>query len=215
MFNYVRMSEGGISRLANVRPESVILADLAAKLLPDSHIDFTTFKRHRYTREVIADMIPGMEQLASIDVARQEFHIANRLLHNPEFRPPTGKAQFKITALPARSSDESFLLSTIRSEGQFNSIIYEEKDSYRGTASRWTILLNKDDIKKLGLENGQTVNIRSVHGEMKAVNVHAFDMPDGCAMAYYPEANVLTGQAVDPRSRTPSFKATTVCIEPC
>ena len=215
MFNYVRMSEGGISRLDNTRPESVILADFAAKLLPDYPIDFLAFKRHRYTREVIADIIPGMEKLASIDVAREEFHIANRLLHTPRFHTATGKAHFKVSALPARSDMSSLLLSTIRSEGQFNSIIYEEKDSYRGTPSRWTVLLNKEDIEKLGLKNGQTVNVRSEHGEMKNVIAHSFDLPQGCAMAYYPEANILTGQAVDPRSRTPSFKSTPVWIEPC
>ncbi len=35
----------------------------------------------------------------------------------------------------------------------------------------------------------------------------AFDLPRGSALAYYPEANVLCGTAVDPRSKTPAFKS--------
>ena len=213
MFNYVRMSEGGINRLDNVRPESVILADFASQLLPDSPVDFSAFKRHRFVRKAIADIVPGMQDLADIDVARQEFHIANRLLHTPEFRTPNGKAQFKVTPLPALMDQAPFMLSSIRSEGQFNSIIYEERDSYRGTSSRWTVLMNADDMQSLGVTQGEQVNIRSAHGEMKDVIVHSFDLPRGNTMAYYPEANILIAQDVDPRSKTPAFKSTPVWIE--
>ena len=214
MFNYVRLSEGGINRLTNVRPESVILADLASALLPDSPIDFAAFKRHRYTREAIASIVPGMEKLASIDAAREEFHISNRLLHAPEFKTPSGKARFRVTPLPAREVSAPFTLTTVRSEGQFNSIIYEGRDSYRSVPSRWTVLVSPEDIKFLGLETGAKVIVRSAHGEMRDVTLHAFDLPPGNVMAYYPEANMLTARAVDPRSRTPAFKSTPVWIEP-
>ncbi|WDR03852.1 hypothetical protein PSQ19_07400 [Devosia algicola] len=39
-----------------------------------------------------------------------------------------------------------------------------------------------------------------------------FDLPRGSAMAYYPEANVLAGRDVDPRSRTPAFKSIAVTL---
>ncbi|MFA5494684.1 MAG: molybdopterin-dependent oxidoreductase, partial [Porticoccaceae bacterium] len=54
MFNYVRLSDGGITRLDNVRPEVAILCDIASRLLPDSPVDFTAFKSHRKIREAIA-----------------------------------------------------------------------------------------------------------------------------------------------------------------
>ena len=41
----------------------------------------------------------------------------------------------------------------------------------------------------------------------------AFDLPRGSVLAYYPEANVLCGTAVDPRSRTPAFKSVPIWIE--
>ncbi len=48
---------------------------------------------------------------------------------------------------------------------------------------------------------------------MQDVSVYSFDLPKGNLMAYYPEANVLVGQAVDARSRTPAFKSVAVTVE--
>lgn len=103
MFNYVRLSDGGIERLAGVRSEVSILADLALGLLPDCKLDFEEFKEHRRIRETIAATIPGMEELADIDVAKREFHIRGRLLHKPHFKTNTGRARFVVRAIPTRS----------------------------------------------------------------------------------------------------------------
>lgn len=215
MFNYVRMSDGGIQRLANVRPETVILADIGERLLPDSPISFEAFKRHRHIRSAIAEIVPGLAQIKDIDVAKTEFHVANRLLHTPHFNTQSGKAMFPIVAIAAdTSSNAPFTMATIRSEGQFNSIIYEEADSYRGTRSRWSVLMNRADMEAMHIEDGAFVTIRSDQGEMKRVEAVAFDLPEGNILTYYPEANVLTSTDIDPRSKTPGFKSTRVWIEP-
>lgn len=215
MFNYVRLSDGGIDRLDNIRPESFILADLASKILPNDLLDFQAFKKHKNVRKAIAEIVPGMEELADIDVAKKEFHIRNRLLHTPTFNTPSRKALFKISEIPQSDSDPAqFTLSTVRSEGQFNSIIYEETDTYRGTNTRWSVLMNSADIAALNLREGEKVKIKSEQGEMSDVTVFEFDLPRGDVLAYYPEANVLTSTAVDPRSRTPAFKKTFVDITP-
>ena len=208
MFNFVRLSDGGITRLCTVRPESDILCDLASRLIPDSPIDYKAFKAHSTIREAIAKIVPGMEQLADIDVARQEFHVRGRLLHTPEFHTLDGKASFMTRPLPKRA--EGLLLTTIRSEGQFNTIIYERKDSYRGGIDRWSVMLNTEDMRELGFDDGDTATLESEHGRMEEVTLRAFDVARGSVMAYFPEANILTGTAVDPRSKTPSFKATPV-----
>ncbi len=216
MFNYVRLSDGQIMRHANVRPEVTILADLATRLLPESPIDFQAFKQHVRIREAIAATVPGMEQLGDIDVARQEFHIGQRLMHEPVFRTASGKAAFQTRPLPEHTRDVagSLRLTTVRSEGQFNSIIYEEKDSYRRTETRWCVLLNRDDMNALKVTAGDKVTVTSEHGRMEAVTVYEHALPAGNAMAYFPEANCLTGTAVDPRSMTPAFKHTPVRVEP-
>ena len=39
------------------------------------------------------------------------------------------------------------------------------------------------------------------------------DIAGGSAAMYYPEANELVGQTLDPRSKTPAFKAVRVRVE--
>ncbi|WP_240229919.1 FdhF/YdeP family oxidoreductase [Devosia lacusdianchii] len=211
MFNYVRLSDGGIRRLDNVRPESWILGEIGQRLLPHLPIDFKAFSAHSRVRDAIAAIVPGMEQLADIDVAKREFHINHRVMHTPEFGTPDGKAHFVVTPIPSLQHDR-LSLATVRSEGQFNTIIYEEQDSYRGGAGRFAVFLNADDMAALGVTEGQAVTLASDTGRMPAVAT-AFDLPRGSAMAYYPEANVLVGTEVDPRSKTPAFKSVPVWIE--
>lgn len=216
MFNFVRLSDGGIDRLDNVRPETVILCDLGKAILPDLPIDFSAFKQHSKAREAIARVVPGLEDLADIDVAKREFHIKHRVLHKPEFGTPDGLGHFVITPIPpvmdAPNGRNVLALATIRSEGQFNTIIYEETDSYRNKAGRDAVLLNAEDMAAFGLAEGDEVTVASEVGRMRA-KAMAFDLPRGSAMAYYPEANVLVGTAVDPRSKTPAFKSVPVWIE--
>jgi molybdopterin-dependent oxidoreductase alpha subunit len=211
MFNFVRLSDGGVTRLETVRPETMILADLAARICPGKGIDFAGFAKHSKIRHAIADIVPGMEDLADIDVAKKEFHIRNRLMHEPVFRTATGKAAFTVRAMPAAKPDR-FTLTTVRSEGQFNSIVYEEKDSYRGTKTRWCVMMNRDDMAELGLDEGQLADVSSTQGRMAGVTVYGYDIGRGDVMAYFPEANVLTRTDIDPRSKTPAFKATGVRV---
>ncbi len=217
MFNYVRMSDGGIQRLANPRPEVSILCDLGLQILPNSPVDFNAFKSHQTIRQAIANIVPGMESMKDIDIARREFHIHGRLLHKPEFKTDNGKARFIAHSPDAMTSHTSskypFQLMSVRSEGQFNTIIYEEQDSYRGTDQRWVVMMSEQDMERLQLKAGDTVNLCSDYGEMKQLALHPFDLPPGNLMAYFPEANILIGRDTDPRSKTPAFKSVAVAVE--
>ncbi len=214
MFNYVRLSDGGIRRIASVRSESAILADIGKSLLKEIPFDFDEFRGHQKIREAISRVIPGMEDLADIDVAKREFHVRGRILHTPEFQTADKKANF--VSVEAATADDApgptFMLMSIRSEGQFNSIIYEERDSYRGVDNRWTVLLNQQDALEIGVSEGSLVDLVSDHGRMGKVSVKIFSIARGCAATYYPEANVLTSRASDPRSHTPAFKSIPIAI---
>ena len=212
MFSYVRLSDGGITRLDNVRPETWILAELADRVLGRQYIDFRQFQQHSQVRRAIARTVPGLEELADLDVARKEFHIRRRLLHKPEFNTPTGKARFASAEVERSVQARPFMLMSVRTEGQFNSIVYEDEDVYRGVSHRWTVLMNPDDMAQQGFAEGVRVDVQSEHGSMVGVEVRPFDLPAGDCMAYYPEANVLTSTEVDPRSRTPAFKSVPVTI---
>ncbi|WP_049723302.1 FdhF/YdeP family oxidoreductase [Gilvimarinus polysaccharolyticus] len=214
MFNYVRLSDGGIKRLRNVRSEVSILAELGERLMPDSSVNFKAFGKHSHVRAAIAATVPGMQELVDIDQSLQEFTISGRILHTPTFNTASGKAGFKTHQLPHVDITEyPYHLASIRSEGQFNSIIYEQSDSYRGTTTRWCVLIGKEDLKRLELAPGDLVSLVSASGRMDSLVVYEFDLPAGSLLAYYPEANVLIGTERDPRSQTPAFKSVPVRIE--
>ncbi len=216
MFNYVRLSDGGITRLDNVKPEVEILCELARRMVPESAVNFEEFKKHDTIRKAIARIVPGMQGLADIGVAKKEFHVQQRLLHRPAFKTATGKAKFISHEWRGRKhtcDSYPLQLMSVRSEGQFNSIIYEESDSYRGAKHRWVVYVGKADLERLGVQPGQKVTLRSASGEMRDLEVLEFNLPAGNIMAYYPEANVLAGREVDSRSKTPAFKSITVAMD--
>lgn len=216
MFNYVRMSDGGPARLPGPRSEVEIVTQLASRILGDSGpINWREMSDHRNIRQSIASIIPGYEKIGEIDNTRKEFQIEGRTFHEPRFKTPTGKALFHVTPIPEFETPPNTLrLMTIRSEGQFNTVVYEEEDWYRGQQRRDVILMNGEDIARLGLREDQPVTVRSSCGEMHNILVRAIDIRSGSAAMYYPEANVLVPAVADAESRTPAFKHILVTLDP-
>ncbi len=214
MFNYVRMSDGGINRLDDVLSEVEIISNIAAQVIDQEVLDFSKFRNHQNIRKVIGSVIPGFEKLKDIDASKEEFQIEGRTLHNPEFNTPSKKAQFISNSLPENDiGTETLSLMSVRSEGQFNSIVYEEEDVWRGTTHREVILMNAEDMKARNIAEGQRVNIKSKTGILNSFEALSFDIAKGATMGFYPETNVLVSSESDPRSLTPSFKNTEIWIE--
>jgi anaerobic selenocysteine-containing dehydrogenase len=166
-------------------------------------------------REAIAAVVPGFEQMAQIDRTKQEFHVAGRTLHGPRFPTADGKAILHVHELPELASGNGSLrLMTVRSEGQFNTVVYEEEDIYRGQERRDVILLNPEDMRRLKLVENQLITVRSEVGVLPNILARAFpDIRAGNALMYYPEANVIVPRHADPQSRTPTFKCIVVSLE--
>jgi molybdopterin-dependent oxidoreductase alpha subunit len=219
MFNYIRLSDGGPARHVGPRSEVEIVSDLAHRVLGSTGpIDWQSLADTRNIRAAIAKVVPGMEQLTEIDRNKTEFHIAGRVLHRPQFPTASGKALLFSHPLPALAGDTAageLRMMTIRSEGQFNTVVYEDYDLYRGIERRDVIIMHPDDIKRLNLHGGQRVRVSSDTGSMENILVEPFEKirPGNTAM-YYPEANVLVPRGVDPHSKTPSFKSVLVRLEP-
>ncbi len=217
MFNFLRMSDGGIERHDSTRSEAAIISDIAEGTLDlEQAQKFEQWRDFKKLRHDISDVVTGLSLLKTIDKNKQEGTIEGRLLHEPTFKLSQQKAQFASSQVKQAERNnkvsQTFTLATIRSEGQFNSIIYEELDSYRYQAPRDALLISEKDIKRLGLRDGQRVDVESASGIFKGMQVKAFDLPPGNVMAYYPEANVLTETSYDPRSKTPNFKSIEVTI---
>ena len=216
MFNYVRLSDGGEPRHAGPRSEVAVISHIADVVLgADGPIDWQTMAQTSRIRSTIGKVVPGYEKIAEIDTTKAEFQIGGRTFHQPKFATASGKAILHRHELPPlKGFDRQLRLMTVRSEGQFNTVVYEEEDIYRGQHRRDVILINPVDIDRLGLTNNQRVRVRSETGVMANIFVRAFaDIRAGNALMYYPEANVLVARHADPKSKTPAFKGMVVTIE--
>ncbi|MGE0757308.1 MAG: FdhF/YdeP family oxidoreductase [Pirellulaceae bacterium] len=216
MFSFVRYSDGGPARYTGPRSEVAVLAELGRRVLTDRPaIDWNELANHRRVRQLIADLIPGMEPLAQIDETRREFSIAGRQLDGGPFPTESGKARFHALPFAVRPplKPHEFRLMTVRTEGQFNTVVYEEEDIYRGQERRDVVLISPEDLTRQGWQSDQLVTVRSSAGVMRHLRVRPFDIRSGNALMYFPEANVLVPRHVDPQSKTPAFKSVLVTIE--
>jgi molybdopterin-dependent oxidoreductase alpha subunit len=213
MFNYVRLSEGGApAATEDMRPEVEIIATLSGMVLPKGPIDFAALRDHGAIRAAIGAVVPGYQAIAEIDRTRTEFQIGGRVLHAPQFDTPSGRARAAVTPVPEfRLGDGEFRLMTLRSEGQFNTVVYEDEDLYRGNERRDVVMMNAGDAATLGVDRDQPVDVINGTGRF-AARVRFAPLPRGNVAMYYPEANVLIPREIDPASGTPAFKSAAVRI---
>jgi molybdopterin-dependent oxidoreductase alpha subunit len=216
MFNYVRLSDGGPRRHEGPRSEIEVIATLARAVLGDSGpIDWSDMQRTSRIRQAISRIVPGYDKISDIDQTKKEFQIDGRTFHTPTFPTPDGRANLRSHELPplAEGNGSQLRMMTIRSEGQFNTVVYEDYDLYRGVDARDVILMHPDDIDRFGLRDGMRVMVSSDTGRMPGQRVVAFPgIRAGNAAMYYPEVNVLVPRALDPRSKTPGFKCVLVTV---
>ncbi|HEX9761793.1 MAG TPA: FdhF/YdeP family oxidoreductase [Acidimicrobiia bacterium] len=213
MFNYVRLSDGGPSRHEGPRSEVAVIAELGETLDTRRILDWKAMRDHGNIRAAISKVVPGYGAIGDIGETRKEFQITGRTFHQPQFATDTGRARFHAIDLPpVRGGNGHLRLMTIRSEGQFNTVVYEDEDLYRGQDRRDVIMMNRSDIHRLGLTVDQPVMVKGEAGKMNGILVRQIDIPPGNCVMYYPEANVLLPRSVDPDSLTPAFKGGVVSI---
>jgi len=216
MFNYVRLSDGGPARHQGPKSEIEVISQLGRRVLDDSGpVKWSEMEQTSRIREMISKVVPGYEAIGQIDQTKKEFQIAGRTFHEPQFATADGRATLHVHEMPALRPDDRLHLMTVRSEGQFNTVVYEDYDLYRGVDRRDVVLLHPDDLQRLGLQKNQKVSVRSDTGTLNDVLVYEFPgIKAGNALMYYPEANELVPRTRDPRSKTPAFKGIPIEIVP-
>jgi molybdopterin-dependent oxidoreductase alpha subunit len=212
MFNYVRMSEGGNPNVpGHMRSEAQIICTLANMVLGREPVDWLKLTEAKEVRKLIAEAIPGWKEIGTMDDTKKEFTIAGRVFHTPRFNTQSGKAQMFATPIPKFDQD-SLRMITLRSEGQFNSVVYEEYDIYRGIPHRFCILVSQADCTRLNIKDGERVKVIGEAGELDNIEVIVGNIKAGTVAMFYPESNVLIKANIDKRSKTPAFKSAPVKI---
>ena len=214
MFNFVRVSSGGEACPAGEpRSEVDIIADLAERILPTGRFDWSELRSHAALRRAIGAIVPGYEPSGNVDPENKEFQVVGRTFHAPRFATESGKARFHVTHQPEiPRSAADFYLMTIRSEGQFNTVVYEEEDLYRGNTKRDVVMMSAEDAERNGWSEGDRVRVTTEAGSMVA-SVAVTRIRSGNIAMYYPESNCLVPRKLDARSKTPAFKGVRASLE--
>jgi anaerobic selenocysteine-containing dehydrogenase len=105
------------------------------------------------------------------------------------------------------------MLMTLRSEGQFNTVVYEDEDLYRGNARRDVVMMAAEDAARLGVREGDPVSVETETGRLE-VAVAIAPIRAGNVAMYYPEANAIVPRRLDPQSKTPAFKSVPASVRP-
>jgi anaerobic selenocysteine-containing dehydrogenase len=171
-------------------------------------------------RDHIEHVVPGFAQYNRRVRQPGGFYLPNGPREGI-FPTPSGRARFTVHPIPEHAlGDGQLLLTTLRSHDQFNTTIYGENDRYRGVhGGRRVVFLNADDMRERRIERDQIVDLVSHFGAERRRAEHfkavPYEIPRGCAAAYYPETNVLVPVAsVAAGSNQPASKSIPITLEP-
>jgi molybdopterin-dependent oxidoreductase alpha subunit len=209
----------------HLRSEPAIVAGMAKAVLPiNNRVPWDEWvANYALVRDQIAETYP------------EEFHDFNARMFTPGgfyrgnsareriWKTKSGKAEFTAPkTMSATGFDDApgrFRLITLRSNDQFNTTIYGYSDRLRGIeGTRDVLLINPDEMRRMGLQEGQVVSLVSdaedgVERSVSGLVVTPFRLPDGCLGAYYPEMNPLIPLSHhDGPSKTPAAKSVPVRI---
>jgi molybdopterin-dependent oxidoreductase alpha subunit len=169
-------------------------------------------------RDRIARVVPGFDDFNRRVREPAGFVLASGA-RSRAFDTPDGRAAFRAVPLPRiELAPGQLLLMTIRSHDQFNTTVYGDDDRYRGIrGGRRVVLLHADDLAERGLAEGDAVDVTShFAGETRSLRgfrAVPYDVPRGCAAAYFPEANALVPVgAFAEGSFTPAYKSVAVTV---
>lgn len=216
----VHASEGRLPPAgAELRSEVAIVCGLAAAALAGrTRVPWSSLADdYRLVRAMIARVVPGFERFEE-RIADGGFVLPSPV-NQGEFLTASGKALLTVHPIPDLDpGPDRLTMMTIRSHDQFNTVVYDLDDRYRGIrGQREVIFAHPDDLAARGLEAGDRVDITSHHrGEARTIlgfRCVPFAIARGCCATYFPEANALVPlDSFADGSRTPTSKSVFVTL---
>ncbi len=200
--------------------EVAIVANLAQAVFKEkSTIDWQKMnENYDNIRNMIEKTIKGFENYNQKVRLEDGFYLPNGAREG-KFDTWDKKAHFTINEVPRHElAEDEFLMMTIRSHDQFNTTIYGLNDRYRGIYNeRRIVMMNPEDLNKLGLEALQIVDLYSNYGGeeriAKTFRIVPYNIPAQCIATYFPEANVLIPIDLKAdKSHTPVSKSVVVKV---
>jgi formate dehydrogenase (NADP+) alpha subunit len=148
-------------------------------------------------------------------------HPGTPILHREKFATPSGKA--KLMPLEFRPSEDCcdfdfpLILTTERSLFQFHSTMTRYSEGLDELSGGEQILINPADAAKLGIADGDMVEVKSRRGKLKVKATLTRRCQPGVASLSFHFAecptNLLTSAALDPVAKTPETKVCAIRID--
>ncbi|MES2654793.1 MAG: FdhF/YdeP family oxidoreductase [Bacteroidota bacterium] len=218
----VQMSKGNLKPVSNhLMSESVMVCQLAkATLGTKSKVNWSLYEEdYDHIRNDIERTINGFNDYNKRVRESGGFYLPNAAREG-KFNTLSTKANFNVAKLTFNYlAPDELMMMTIRTHDQFNTTIYGLDDRYRGIFNeRRVVLMNENDIRKLGLQHGDVVDLFNYHDNIERVAhkfmVIKYNIPEQCTATYFPETNVLVpiGSVAD-KSNTPTSKYVVIKIK--
>ena len=200
-------------RLPEARDEWRVLVELAQRVRPDLAAKIA-FASTEAIREEIARIVPFYEGIQDLRRRGDQRQWGGpRLGEGGRFPTPSGRARFTPLVPPDRDVSEGRFQLTTRRGKQFNSMVFGDRDGLT-QARRQEVILAPEDMRRLGLRDGDPVLVRSECGEFRG-RARSGPIHPGVVMMYWPEANVLIPRgASDPECGMPAFRNAIVEVLP-
>ncbi len=176
-------------RVPQARSEWDVLLELARRVRPEL-VDRLRVAGTPGLREEIARVIPAYDGIQHLRRQGDQFQYGGEHLCPGGICPtPDGRARFFPVELPDARLPEGVFVVASRRGKQFNSLIHEEKDMITGLG-REAVLINPADARKLGLQEGERVEVRNGKGKLTG-RVRLAPIKPGNLQVHWPEGNVL------------------------
>ncbi|RQO76431.1 hypothetical protein DBR40_11005 [Pedobacter sp. KBW01] len=149
-------------------------------------------------RDVIEKCIPGFENYNERIRQKGGFYLPNAARDGKFITGIAGdKAAFTLSGVPLNIlAENEYLMATTRTHDQFNTTIYGLEDRYRGIKNeRRVVFMNQQDMDRQGFKAEDKVDLFNFDDGIERVArlflVVPYAVPQGNAVTYFPEANVL------------------------
>jgi predicted molibdopterin-dependent oxidoreductase YjgC len=197
-------------RIGSAKPEWWVFREVMSRARPDRK-SVVGLSDAAAIRQEIARAVPLYRGIEALRAKGDQVQWGGPTLYaDGTFATSDGKAHFSAVSIKAglnvvTPDSQKFAVSTRRGK-QFNSMVQRAVDPLTG-ARRDDILISADDLKRLRLDEGTVVRLRSASGTFRGKLKQAPIKP-GNLEVHWPEGNtLLSGSAIDPDSMEPDFNA--------
>jgi len=176
-------------RIEEARSEWEIYIDLAKRVKPEEK-HLIHFEDAAEIREEIAKTAPNYDGIQHLKERGDVFQWGGAWLCEDGICPtPDGKGNLIPVEIPELRKPEGHVYVTTRRGNQFNSMIYDEKDSFNA-ADRYDVMMSEVDGEKHDIKEGDAIVVYNKYG---VFNGRAKFVPirEGNIELFWPEGNVL------------------------